>query len=192
MTRSAWISLIVAGLFVGASAGWTVSQGAERQKFTGDDYVQILQVYSEYVQGIDGIAMDCSGEHYADAFTDDGMMQAGPERLKNPLGGREAIVKMGTKSKPCTSSSRHMLVNPVVHSNGDGTARVSAYILLFNNAVNPPQLLSHRATNDLWVKTTKGWRMKQRVNSTIGSNTPFDRSAKWVNGVWECPAGCGY
>ena len=50
---------------------------------------------------------------------------------------------------------------------------MSAYILLFNVAVNPPQLLSHRATNDLWAKTPKGWRIKQRVNSTIGSNTPF-------------------
>jgi len=192
MTRSGWIALVVAALFVGASAGRTSLQGVERQKFTADDYVEILQVYSEYVQGVDGIAMDCKGEHYADAFTDDGVMQAGPERLKTPLEGRDAIIKMGAKKPPCTSSTRHMVSNPVVHPNADGTARVSAYILLFNNAVNPPQLLSHRATNDLWVKTPKGWRMKQRVNSTIQSNTPFDKDAKWVNGVWECSAGCGY
>ena len=192
MTRSSWIALIVAALVIGASAGWNYSQAAERQKFTSDDYVQILQGYSEYVQGVDGIAGDCKGEHYADAFTDDGIMQAGPERLKNPLSGRESIIKMGTKQKPCTSSSRHVVANPVVHSNGDGTARVSAYILLFNEAANPTTLISHRATNDLWVKTPKGWKMKQRVNSTIPSNTPFDKNAKWVNGAWECPAGCGY
>ena len=192
MTRSISISLIVCALIVGVGAGWTYSQAAERGKITADDYVEILQGYSEYVQGIDGIAGDCKGEHYADAFTDDGIMQAGPERLKNPLGGREAIVKMGTKKPPCTASSRHMVVNPVVRSNGDGTARVSAYILLFNQAANPPQLLSHRATNDLWVKTPNGWKMKQRINSTIKSNTPFDKDAKWVNGAWECSAGCGY
>jgi hypothetical protein len=192
MTHSKWIALIVAALVVGASAGWNYSQAAEAQKITADDYVEILQGYSEYVQGIDGIAGDCKGEHYADAFTEDGIMQAGPERLKNPLGGRANIVKMGTKKQPCTSSSRHMVVNPVVRPNGDGTARVSAYILLLNQASNPPVLLSHRATNDLWVKTPKGWKMKHRINSTIKSNTPFDKDAKWVNGAWECPNGCGY
>src|SRR4051794_10476562 len=57
MTRSGWIALVVAALFVGASAGRTSLQGVERQKFTADDYVEILQVYSEYVQGVDGIAM---------------------------------------------------------------------------------------------------------------------------------------
>lgn len=192
MTRSGWIGLTAAALAIAATVGSTRSQGAENQKFTADDYVQILQVYSEYVQGVDGIAMDCKGEHYADAFTDDGIMQAGPERLKAPLQGRAAIIKMGTKTGACTSSTRHLVVNPVVHPNGDGTARVSAYIMLLNNAVNPTQLLSHRATNDLWVKTPKGWRMKQRINSTIKSNTPFDKDAKWVKGVWECPNGCGY
>lgn len=192
MTRSAWVSLIVAALAVGASAGWSYSQTTEKRKVSADDYVEILQVYSEYVQGIDGIAGDCKGEHYADAFTDDGVMQAGPARLKDPLGGRANIIRMGAKKPPCTASSRHIVVNPVVRDNGDGTARVSAYILLFNQAVNPPTLISHRATNDLWVKTAKGWRMKQRVNSTIKSNTPFDANAKWVNGAWECAEGCGY
>ena len=190
MTRAKWIAGVVFALAVGVGAGWNYSQAAE--KFTSDDYVAILQGYSEYVQGVDGIAGDCKGEHYANAFTNDGMMQAGPERLKSPLGGREAIIKMGTKKAPCTSSSRHIVTNPVIHSNGDGTARVSAYIMLFNQAANPPTLISHRATNDLWVKTPGGWKMKHRINSTIPSNTPFDKDAKWVNGAWMCANGCGY
>ena len=190
MTRAKWIAVIVAVVVVGASTGWNYSQAAE--KFSADDYVEILQGYAAYVQGIDGIAGDCKGEHYADAFTDDGMMQAGPARLNDPLGGRDAIVKMGTKQPPCTASFRHMVGNPVVHPNGDGTARVSAYILLFNQAVNPPVLLSHRATNDLWEKTSKGWKMKHRINSSIQSNTPFDADAKWVDGAWQCANGCGY
>ena len=114
MTRAKWIAAVAVALVVGVSAGWNYSQAAE--KFTADDYVEILQGYSEYVQGIDGIAGDCKGEHYADAFTDDGMMQAGPERLKNPLGGRAEIIRMGTKKPPCTASSRHVVTNPVVRS----------------------------------------------------------------------------
>lgn len=191
MTRFRWIAALVLALGIGAGVGLNYrSEAAE--KFTAEDYVSILQGYAEYVQGVDGIAGDCKGEHYANAFTDDGIMQAGPERLKNPAGGREALIKFGSKKAPCTSSSRHIVTNPVVRPNGDGTARVNAYIMLFNQAVNPPTLISHRATNDLWVKTPKGWKMKHRINTTIPSNTPFDKDAKWVNGAWVCANGCGY
>lgn len=163
--------LTVAMAVGGLIGGWAYAASKDAAKFTMEDYAEIQHLYAKYIQGVDGIAMDGKGEHYADTFTDDGIMQAGPVNATKPLVGREALIKMAAKPEP--SKVRHIVPNLVVYPNGDGSARVSAYIMLINVGVNPPVLVSHRATNDTVVKTPKGWRIKQRLNSTISTNTPF-------------------
>ena len=173
------VALVVVAVVAGW-VGWSVGEAEEsenvaqeRETFTALDYAEITHLYSKYVQGIDGIWMDGKGKHYADAFTDDGVMQAGPAQLENPRVGREVIEKMADGRGP--SSMRHTVPNIQVHPAPDGnTAEAWAYIMVYHVAQNPPKLCSHRATKDTLQRTDKGWRIKHRMNSTIETNTPFE------------------
>ena len=171
MKRSGILVLVV-GIAVAGWGGWTYGQQQHNtDEFTSGDYADILHLYAKYVQAIDGIWMDGKGEHYADTFTDDGIMQAGPVNAKTPLVGRENLIKMGTRAEPATM--RHIVPNVQVHPTPGG-AEAWAYIMLLDMSKNPPVVVSHRATKDTLVKTPKGWRIKRRMNSTISTNTPFN------------------
>ena len=82
MKRSGFVGVVVGvvmGIVVAGGGSWAFGQQKESDEFTSLDYAEILHLYSKYIQAVDGIWMDGKGEHYADAFTDDGIMQAGPQ-----------------------------------------------------------------------------------------------------------------
>ncbi len=60
-------------------------------------------------QAIDGIWMDGKGVHYADSFTEDGIMQAGPRNVETPLVGQENLIRMA--ARPAPSRFRHIVPN---------------------------------------------------------------------------------
>jgi hypothetical protein len=162
---------IVVGFVVAGLSGGMFGQQKQSDEFTSMDYAEILHLYSKYVQAIDGIWMDGKGEHYADAFTDDGIMQAGPY-AETPLVGREDLIRMGAREEP--ARFRHIVPNVQVHPTPGGGAEAWAYIMLLDMDQNPPVVMSHRATKDTLEKTPDGWRIKRRMNSEISTNTPFD------------------
>ena len=172
MKRSGIMVGIVVGLVVAAWGGWAYGQQKQSDEFTSMDYAEILHLYAKYVQAIDGIWMDGKGEHYADTFTEDGIMQAGPRNVETPLVGRERLIQMGARPEP--SRFRHIVPNVQVHPTPGGGAEAWAYIMLLDMTKNPPTVVSHRATKDTLEKTPDGWRIKRRMNSTISTNTPFD------------------
>ena len=174
MKRSGFVGVVVGivmGIVVAGGGSWAFGQQKQSDEFTSMDYAEILHLYSKYIQAIDGIWMDGKGEHYADAFTDDGIMQAGPQNAKTPLVGREKLIKMGARPQP--GPFRHIVPNVQVHPTPGG-AEAWAYIMLLDMRQNPPTVVSHRATKDTLVKTAKGWRIKRRMNSSISTNTPFN------------------
>ncbi len=162
---------IVVGFLVAGLSGWTFGQQKQSDEFTSLDYAEILHLYSKYVQAVDGIWMDGKGEHYADTFTDDGIMQAGPANAETPLVGRENLINMAARDEP--ARFRHIVPNVQVHPTPGG-AEAWAYIMLLDMTQNPPVVVSHRATKDTLEKTPDGWRIKRRMNSSISTNTPFN------------------
>jgi hypothetical protein len=171
MKRSGIVVGIVVGVLVAVGGGWVSGQQKQSDEFTSMDYAEILHLYAKYIQAVDGIWMDGKkGEHYANAFTEDGIMQAGPPRDETPLVGRENLLKFG---RPGPSRMRHIVPNVQVHPLPGGGAEAWAYIMLIDMSKNPPTIASHRATKDTLEKTPDGWRIKRRMNSSISTNTPF-------------------
>jgi hypothetical protein len=152
-------------------------------RITTDDYVAIQQLYARYAHAIDGLAMvgenptpDASAEAYADLFTEDGQIYVIGVH-EEPIKGRQALTEFAMghlENGP--ANNRHIITNPVLTLNADGTITGETQLMLVNMTTNPPTLVSNRATKDTFVKTNDGWRLQWRNNSGISNNTPFSRN----------------
>ncbi len=152
-------------------------------RITTDDYVAIQQLYARYAHAIDGLGMvgenaapDASAEAYADLFTEDGQIYVTGVH-EEPVKGRQALTEFAMghlESGP--ANNRHVITNPVLTLNADGTITGETQLMLVNMTTNPPTLVSNRATKDTFVKTNDGWRLQWRNNSGISNNTPFSRN----------------
>jgi hypothetical protein len=168
---SAWV--VITFVAVLASAGW--AYGAKKNaggvtKVTFEDYLEIQQLYDRYGRGID-LGHD-NGETYASAFTEDGVFSIAGMNDTNPVVGHKALAAYAARGQDNPNRSRHVITNIVVTPTAEGVTS-SAYFLLLDTKPNPPTIISHRATEDLLVKTANGWRFKKRANALVSSNTPF-------------------
>jgi hypothetical protein len=149
---------------------------------TTDDYVDIQQLYARYAHSIDGLGMlgedatpDASAEAYANLFTEDGQLYVTGVH-DDPIKGHDALFEFAMghlENGP--ASNRHVITNPVLTLNDDGTITGETQLMLVNMTTNPPTLVSNRATKDTFVKTDDGWRLQWRNNSGISNNTPFNQ-----------------
>ena len=152
-------------------------------RITTDDYVAIQQLYARYAHAIDGLGMvgenatpDASAEAYADLFTEDGQIYVTGVH-EEPIKGRQALTEFAMRYlENGPADSRHVVTNPVLTLNADGTITGETQLMLVSMTTNPPTLVSNRATKDTFVKTNDGWRFQWRNNSGISNNTPFVRN----------------
>jgi hypothetical protein len=127
-------------------------------KLTADDYIEIQQLYANYVHALD----QGEGERFASTFVLDGEFTGGrgPGRgseARNPIQGEDALVKMGSRGGSC-----HFNANLVITPTPEG-AKGSVYLLLFNVRNIPATITETAIYDDTLVKTPQGWRFKKRV-----------------------------
>jgi hypothetical protein len=152
--------------------GWVSAQQRTRPPtLTAEDYMDIQQLYSNYVRACD-MGGGGDGSDYVANFTDDGefggsggRVNKGPEALKRMIKGfHDGLKKNGW-------SSRHTYSGLLITPTAEG-AKGSVYALIFNVTAKPP-FVDHSGVYEDWlVKTPNGWKFKKRIFKPSGDFQP--------------------
>lgn len=118
---------------------------------TGDDYVEILQLYFQYPLVLDS----GDAEGYANLFTSDGSF--------NDRVGRQALIDF-VKGRAATTV-RHAPLTPVIVATPEG-ARGTVLNLFVDVGQMPAVVTRITQYRDTLVRTPDGWRFKTRVNGS--------------------------
>jgi SnoaL-like protein len=157
--------VIIAALLA-IPGGWALrAQTSRAATLSAADYVEIQQLVARYSYAVDMHGGD--GSAYAALFTPDGSFGAqatGTARLA------ELAAKTNTdRSGP--AFTRHFVTNVVIKPSPDGaTGRSYLVALDISEDAKPTTILHGGHYDDVYVKTSQGWRIKSRtyVRSEIG------------------------
>jgi len=158
------------GLLVAlASVGWVWAQGRNSSgALTGQDYAEIHQLYARYAQGTDLH----NAEMWLDVFTKDAIFRPtfNQDRRRGEKGaefkGRDEMAKWRANnfaSRRPNYHYRHWTGSWVITPGGDGTARGRVYWMAFDPTVRPLAVADTGYYDDIYVKTSDGWRIKERT-----------------------------
>ena len=157
-------------LAIGLSAA---SVGHAQQKVTGGtltaaDYIEIQQLVARYGYAVDTHADN--GYGYADLFTADGVF--------GKTKGRDALAELARttqKDRGGPAYTRHYLTNVIVYPTPEG-ARGNQYLMALDvsEGGKPSTIVHGGRYDDVYVKTSAGWRFKSRqyVPAEIGVPPP--------------------
>ncbi len=154
MRKRAVLGALVAALAVG-SVSLVFAQ--RKGGLTGDDYIEIQQLYARYNNAIDS----GDAEGYAATFVPDGVF--------NTFNGHDALVGFihNWREKMGGANRRHWNTNLTITPTPEG-ASGSVYLLLVDVGVRPPAIQAAAKYEDQLVKTADGWRFKKRVTKGEG------------------------
>jgi len=157
--------------------GVTIAVGRAQQRtatLTPQDYIDIQQLLARYSDAVDSCSND--GYDYADLYTPDGVYidkwsNAGVKEGGIRFEGRDKLAEAagGGPNLDCrkTGVNNHFLVNHQINPSPEG-ARGKAYLLWGRSGTNPGVIEDtiYRGDyyEDVYVKTPKGWRFKQRAH----------------------------
>ena len=157
--RKLHVTIAILSIGVLAAIGWVSAQGSS-MTLTGQDYGEIMQLYGRYNQGSDFR----DPELFASAFADDGVFRPGSEEVV----GHEAILarqrgrlQEGQEGTP--GGSRHITSSWVITPSEDGGAKARAYWMVVNVGGEQPSAVVSGYYDDVYVKTSKGWKIRSRT-----------------------------
>lgn len=153
------LAIVVLFVTVGCLT-WAVAQ-QRKASLTGDDYIEIQQLYARYNNAIDS----GDAEAWAATFVPDGVF--------NTFNGHDALVGFvnNWRDNLKGTNRRHWNSNLVITPSPDG-ATGSVYLLLVDVSVRPPVIATAAKYDDQLVKTPQGWRFKKRVTKAEGAPPP--------------------
>jgi len=157
MSKYQTIAFQITAIAALALCGASVGSSQSTQKLTGDDYIEIQNLYATYAHGLD----EGKGDMLAGTFTEDGeftgQSQPGQPR-RQPIKGKEALARMARGG----GGSRHFVANLNVIPTPGG-AKVSCYFIQYNTKDTPPSIFLMALYDDTLVKTAQGWKFSKRV-----------------------------
>jgi hypothetical protein len=132
---------------------------------TAQDYIDIRELASHYAYGLDSGAEGGTGSVYADVFTEDAEFHGPPA---TPGGtpfnakGREELRKFGMPGRG-NAYVRHFMTNHLIEpSAGGATGKVYLLVIDIGRPEKPTSVNMGGHYDDVYVKTTVGWRIKSR------------------------------
>lgn len=144
----------------------------EPTKLTALDYIEIQQLVARYARAIDTCSNN--GYDYADLYTPDGIflpMVSG--RTARPIQGREALAEVsGGGSNGCENvpwieqGVRHIYANHIITPTADG-ATGTVDMMMIGLDGDPNKIAHDGYYEDIYVKTSAGWRFKQRTHHAL-------------------------
>ncbi len=164
---------VALGLFLVIGTGsWIYAQQQAKglpKMLKADDYVEILQLYSYYTRFTDaGSPRDASWLYTEDGIWDSGRQHVGAKALKEEY---SAVRLRHEKMR-----DRHYPSAPVIVPTAEG-ARGSLYMMTLQRKTKggPVEVTGFGKYEDVLVKTSKGWRFKERhyrADTYDGDTTP--------------------
>ena len=153
--------ILMTGLFLGLLIGMTWMYAQESSDtLTAQDYAEIGQLYSTINHGGDFRDADL----WLSAFSDDAVftIAIGPGQ---EIVGKEALTEWRHQSfrgQVGLSTARHWAGPPRISSTGKGMATGLSYFIVYDVSGKTPTFSSSGYHDDVFVKTTDGWRVKHR------------------------------
>ena len=154
------VLVVVVVLALGTGIGWSSAQQRDSSPadLTGQDYAEIYQLYSRYAQGTDFR----EGELWLSVFTDDAVFQPGANA--DLVVGMDALRQWRTQNfaaRPPERQTRHWNSGWVITPTPGG-ANGRLYFLGVDVSSGRPALGGSGQYEDVYVKTSEGWRIKER------------------------------
>lgn len=166
---------IAAGVALGIIAGRAsivAPAAAQGRALTALDYQEITQLINRYAYGIDTCADN--GYAYANLFTadavfidnnsDGGFAQGGRVLAR----GRDALAELvgggsrGCRTKLVWTDWSHLMLNHEITPSAEG-ARGRVYLVQMGMQ-GPGSITRHGGYEDVYVKTSEGWRIQSRTH----------------------------
>ena len=165
------LGVAVTGLLTSAGPRVVPGGKVEAQRapsLTALDYEEIRNLYGRYTHAFDG----GDGKALANTYTADGAFTTGGRTTQ----GREQLMAQPKAPAPGRPLIKHLPANIVIDPAPEG-ARGLAYVFVLNvEAGKPPVFMAGGRYDDVIVKTSEGWRFKQRTftpwNPPATSSTP--------------------
>ena len=174
---------ILMGMVIGAGLTLGIAQAQQTARpsvLTPQDYIDIQQLVARYSDAVDSCSNN--GYDYADLYTDDGTYidlwsNNGVKEGGIKWQGRDKLAEAaGGGPLTCRKSGvpNHFLVNHIIKPSADG-ATGKVYLLWGRGGTKPEvvQDLIYKGDwyEDTYVKTSKGWRFKQRAHVRDNART---------------------
>ena len=163
-----WNLMFGAGVCMVVGLAWVAvpaqQTGGGAAKLTADDREEIRALLHRYMFYLDNCPGSNNGYDYADLYTDDGKFGAGG------TGGREALARAsGRQADGSCAPQRHrgpltqvhLNIGEIIEPSPEG-ARGTSYLLMIDGPGGQPYWDGWY--EDIYVKTAKGWRFKQRTH----------------------------
>jgi hypothetical protein len=148
------------------------SPAQEPMELTALDYFEIQQLVAKYARAIDTCSNN--GYDYADLYTPDGSFVPVVNGRPIPaIQGRERLAEVsGGGSNQCKNvpwieqGVRHIYANHIITPAPDGA--VGTVDMMMIGLDGDPYKIAHDGYyEDVYVKTTQGWRFKQRTHHAL-------------------------
>jgi len=163
MSKSKYV--IIATLLA-IPAGWALrAQTSKPATLRAADYLEIQQLVARYSYAVDMHGGD--GSAYAALFTPDGTFGT---QAKGTAQLAELAAKTN-KERSGPAFARHFVTNVMIKPSPEGATGRSCLVALDISEVRKPTTILHGGHyDDVYVKTSQGWRIKSRtyVRSEIG------------------------
>lgn len=146
-----------------------LSLAQKPMELTALDYFQIQQLIAKYARAIDTCSNN--GYDYADLYTPDGIFLPIVNGKAIPgIQGREKLAEVsGGGSKGCKNvpwieqGVHHIYVNHIITPTPEGAAGTVDFMMIGLGG-DPNKIENDGYYDDIYVKTTQGWRFKQRTH----------------------------
>jgi hypothetical protein len=155
----------VAAMLIGAaiSAAVPAPLKSSSGKLTAQDYAEIQQLYARYYW----LADMSPGEKWAkELFTSDGIWWTGDDKGGEQAVGTQQLADISARLNKTHDRPQHMCTNISIEPSSEG-AHGRCYMLFVLNpplSGKTPMLAAMGSYEDILVKTSAGWRFKQRKN----------------------------
>jgi hypothetical protein len=134
-------------------------KGVSASTLTAADYLDIQKLVASYGHALDsGIGREDNGEAYAGLFAPAGVFG------RPYTTGHDALVQLAHTQPHGRQYIRHFLTNMVIEPSAEG-AQGRQYLVVIDNGEGgrPASVLIGGHYEDIYVKTSAGWRFKSRT-----------------------------
>ena len=149
------------------------SVSAKTTALTAQDYIEIQQLVNRYAFAIDTCSNN--GYDYADLYAPDGIFYYGVNNPRKAIGRDQLAEAGGGGSQGCKKLERatadkplptHVTVNLVIEQSPEGATGRSYLVYPGERGINAdPDHSGHvGGYQDVYVKTSSGWRFKSRLH----------------------------
>jgi hypothetical protein len=161
------LMLIGGGLCIAATVTTVVALQAQSRdvpRLTAEDREEIRELLHRYMFYLDNCPASNAGYDYADLYTEDGRFGTGGTTGRDVLARAAGRQPDGSCSPQRVRGPRtqiHLNVGEIIQPSPEG-ARGTSYLLMIDGPGGVPYWDGWY--EDIYVKTPKGWRFKQRVH----------------------------